>query len=156
MQAAIDGQIALRDRILDMNAVLKALSVAHRSHITFAEASQRQSQETSLVPTHKLGQLLLETNLINPEQLSVAVQKSMATGLPVGRILILNNVITESVLAAALEVLIKMRDGNVGREEAIAYLSEGVNNAAENKIGVAVLEEASVFNSQPVLSSRKA
>jgi len=156
LQAAIDGQIALRDRILDMNTVLKALSIAHRSNITFAEASQQQSShETALVPTHKLGQLLLEANLINPEQLSAAVQKSMATGLPVGRILILNNVITETIVAAALEVLIKMRDGNVGHEEAVAYLSEVVNTKAMDNIGVAVLEEASVFNAQPVLSTRK-
>jgi hypothetical protein len=155
LQVALDAQVALRDRILDMNAALRAISVAHRSNITFAEASQNQSQDTGLLPSHKLGQLLLEANLIGPEQLSIAVQKSMATGLPVGRILILNNVITDAILAAALEVLIKMRDGNVVREEAIAYLANGVRNKAINDLGVAVLEEASIFNSQPVLSTRK-
>jgi hypothetical protein len=155
LQAAIDAQVALRDRILDMNGALKALSVAHRSHITFAQASQQHSSETALVPIHKLGQILLEANLINAAQLSVAVQKSMATGLPVGRILILNNVITEVILAAALEVLIKMRDGNVGREEAVAYLSDVINTKAVDDLGVAVLEEASLYNAQQVVSTRK-
>ncbi len=156
LQAAIDAQVALRDKIVDMNGALKALSAAHRSHMTFAEASQKhQNEDTSLVPSHKLGQILLEANLINGEQLSVAVQKSMATGLPVGRILILNSVISETTLAAALEVLIKLRDGNVVREEAVSYLSDIIRTKAVDELGVRMLEEASVFNAQPVLSTRK-
>ena len=155
LQAAIDAQVALRDRIVDMNTAIRAITMAHRNGITFAEASQKQSQDTALVPTHKLGQLLLEANLINPEQLSSAVQKSMATGLPVGRILILNNVLTEPILSAALEVLIKMRDGNIAHEQAVAYLSDLIRSNEIQNLGVASLEEASVYSSQPVLSTRK-
>ncbi len=148
LQAALDAQAAIRDRLIDMNGALRALSMAHRNGLTFAEASHKQSQDTAIVPTHKLGQLLLEADIITGEQFSIALQKSMAIGLPLGRILILNNVISEPILSCALDTLIKLRDGQISREEAFAVLSDASNKKVTKEIGLAGLEEGTLFHSQ--------
>lgn len=157
LQAGIDAQVSIRDKSIDVNLAVRALSTACRQHITFAEASQKHSQDTLVIPKNNpLGELLHEANLVTAEQLSLAVQKSMALGLPVGRILILNNVITEAILSAAIEVQIRLRDGKISREEANAYLSD-INRTKEiSELGLAGLED-SLFSleSSDELSGKK-
>lgn len=155
LQSALDAQSALRNHMLDQNAALRALTFAFRNNMPFSDALNKMSRNTSIVPSHRLGQLLLEANLISSEQLSVAVQKSMAIGLPVGRILILNNVITDAILSVALEVLIKMRDGSIGYEEGATYLADMLRESPDTHLGIDSLEEASLFNKQIVHSTRK-
>ncbi len=148
LQAAIDAQVAVRDRVMEANTALRALHTACRNGMSFAEASQKQSQDAPVTAApNQLGDLLLEANLINAEQLSIALQKSMATGLPVGRILILNNVISEAILSSALEMRIKLRDGAISGEEAVAYLRDLSRTKEINDLGLARLEQASFSGS---------
>jgi len=104
--------------------------------MTFAEASQQNSQEAGVIPTHKLGQLLLEANLITGEQFSIALPKKYGYWSALGRILILNNVISEAIWSSALDTMIKLRDGAVGREEAIAYLSDLSRKKEINELAI--------------------
>ena len=46
--------------------------------------------------TNKLGELLLEAGLIDRDQFGEAMQRSLATGLPLGRILVLKGALQDS------------------------------------------------------------
>ncbi len=143
LQVAIDAQSAVRDHVVEMNVALRALTRACRSGTSFAEALDMQSQErTAVQPTNRLGELLLEAGLIDNDQLSKAMQKSLSTGLPLGRMLVLNSVINEAILSSALEIQIQLRDGTLSRSDAISRLRVVAGAKVIDHAGSADLEEA--------------
>ncbi|MBA3992043.1 MAG: hypothetical protein C0469_00855 [Cyanobacteria bacterium DS2.3.42] len=60
--------------------------------------------------TNQLGLLLVESGFLNEEVIGKALQRALSTGLPVGRMLVLNNDIEEKILNQILEVMIHLRD----------------------------------------------
>lgn len=133
LQAAVDAQSALRDRVVDMNTAIRGLKSACRAGIPFSEAVRVQDPgATKSIPTNKLGELLLEANIINGDQFGKALQRSLSTGLPLGRILVLNGAISETLLTTALEIQVRVRDDMLTREEAIDYLMVTANQNAED------------------------
>lgn len=125
LQAAIDAQSAVRDHVMETNAAIRALKLSCSRGISFHDACQQAPQEQQQsASTNRLGELLTGSNLITAEQLAHAMQRSMATGLPLGRMLVLSGVINETILAVTLETQIRLRDGEITREEAIACLRE--------------------------------
>lgn len=121
LQAAVDTQSLVRDRTIDLNEALKVLKQACKSGQSIADvlASAQTKQSGS---TNKLGEVLLEAGLINSDQFSKAMQRSLATGLPLGRILVLNNTLADSVLNMALDLQVRIRDEMITRLEAIDAL----------------------------------
>ncbi len=128
LQVALDAQSALRDRHVEMNAAIKAVKFACRSGLPFSEAVRTQEVTASrLTPTNKLGELLLESAIISPDDFAKALQRSQATGLPLGRILVLNGSIGESLLITALELQVRVRDEMITRAEAAQCLRSAAN-----------------------------
>jgi tetratricopeptide (TPR) repeat protein len=121
LQAAVDTQSLVRDRTIDLNEALKVLKQACKSGQSISDviASAQTKQSGS---TNKLGEVLLEAGLINADQFSKAMQRSLATGLPLGRILVLNNTLADSVLSLALDLQVRIRDEMITRLEAIDAL----------------------------------
>jgi hypothetical protein len=138
LQAAVDAQSTIRDRKVDMNTAVRALKTACRAGISFSDAlkDNGQVQQVSDGPTNKLGELLLEANVIDRDQFGKAMQRSMSTGLPLGRILVLNGAINEPLLTAALEIQVRVRDEMMTREEALGYLRSSGNKSGEEGISV--------------------
>ena len=67
--------------------------MACKTGVSFAEVVRDQDQtSTSSNSTNRLGEILLEAGLIDGDQFAKAMQRSMSTGLPLGRILVLNGV----------------------------------------------------------------
>jgi hypothetical protein len=123
LQVAVDAQSALRDRRIDMSAACKGIKFACKSGLNFSEAVSTQEVTASkLSPTNKLGELLLEAGLITPDEFAKALQRSQSTGLPLGRILVLNSSISDTILTTALEVQVRIRDQMLTRLEAIGCL----------------------------------
>lgn len=60
--------------------------------------------------TNQLGLLLVESGFLTDEQIEKAHERAMASGVTLGRILVLSNDIEEKTLAQTLEVLIHLRD----------------------------------------------
>ena len=144
LQAALDAQSAIRDRVMEMNMATRALGLACHQNISFAEACQKQSQANLAAagPTNKLGELLISANLISTQQFAHAMQRSMATGLPLGRMLVLSGVLNEGLLSLTLETQIQLRDGTISREDAVAHLHEASGAKTINPSGLAQLEGA--------------
>ena len=123
LQIAVDAQSALRDRRIDMNAACRGIKFACKSGLGFSEAVNSQEVTASkLSPTNKLGELLLAAGLITPDEFAKALQRSQSTGLPLGRILVLNGSVSDTILTTALEIQVRIRDQMLTRAEAIDCL----------------------------------
>ncbi len=121
LQSALEAQSMLRDKTVELNEALRCLKIAYKVGVSFKDilteyTSPKQSQ------TSKLGELLVESGLITYEVLAKAVEQSYATGLPLGRMLVLQKTITNEVLTIALDLQVRVRDDMCGRDEAIATL----------------------------------
>ena len=132
---AVDAQSLLRDKVVDMTVAARCLKIAVK---TGASVMQLVKDELALISgdssrTNRLGELLMEAGLINKGQLSAAMQRSMSTGLPLGRILVLNNSIVDPLLRFALELQVRVRDEMIDRTEAIESL-----RAEATKLGMKV------------------
>lgn len=123
LQAAVDAQSMLRDRAMDQNMATRCLKIACKTGMNFVDVFRDQDgAKTTGAVSNKLGELLLESNLIDREQFGKSMQRSLATGLPLGRILVLNGALSETILNTALEIQVRLRDGMLSREEAVEAL----------------------------------
>ncbi|MBX3138417.1 tetratricopeptide repeat protein [Candidatus Obscuribacterales bacterium] len=122
LQAAMDAQTMLRDNLIDGEMAVKCLRMAYKQGLTFADVVNNQQaidQEKADSAVWTLGHLLHEADVATQMQLDAAYQRSNATNIPTGRILILNGVINEHLLSRALDLLVKARDEVCTREEAV-------------------------------------
>jgi hypothetical protein len=101
----------------------RCLKIACKTGMSFADVVRDQNQGAAGATTNKLGELLLEAGLIDREQFAKSMQRSLSTGLPLGRILVLNSALPEAVLTHALELQVRVRDGMTSREEAVEALA---------------------------------
>ncbi|HEY9776182.1 MAG TPA: hypothetical protein V6C81_20630 [Planktothrix sp.] len=123
LHAAIDAQSALRDRTLTQGQAVMLLKIACKTGRTFEDVQEEEAIGGSTGTTNQLGELLLEAGFINRDQYGKSMRRSLATGLPLGRTLVLSGALHDSILTMALELQIRIRDGMHTREEAIADLA---------------------------------
>lgn len=123
LDTALKAQSYVKDKVIDSNTAVKLIKVALSTGSSFESVLHSEISGHGQGPqTNKLGELLLESQIINPNQLDQALQKSQAIGLPLGRVLVLNNFVSESCLNAALDVQIRIRDEMLSRSQAIDIL----------------------------------
>lgn len=123
LQAAVHAQSMLKDGLLDFETALGGLRTISRDNISFDEALNRMGWKAhSQQPTNKLGELLIESQIINTQQLDLALQQGQTSGLPLGRVLVVNGMISEQLLASVLNAQILIRDKRITREQAISSL----------------------------------
>ena len=118
-------QSLLKEHVLDLSTAKKAMDLATRSELSFDEALSRMGwQKLSKKDQTPLGELLVEGNFITSAQLEDAIKKSRKTGLPFGRMLVLDRVLSEGLLSAALNAQILIRDDKLSRAHALDALKE--------------------------------
>lgn len=125
LDAAMDAQIMIRDKIIEEDFAVRCLKYACKTESRFKDVvAEQQSlqdhQEAQIQWT--LGHLLFEAEVVNQDQIDAAYQRSNATGIPMGRILVVNNHIADQLLGKALDLLVRIRDEGIEREEAIEAL----------------------------------
>lgn len=143
LQSALEAQSMLRDKTVDINEALRCLKISYKLGTPFKDilseyVSPRKTQ------TSKLGELLVESGLVSYELLAQAVEQSNATGLPLGRMLVLHKIISNDILQLALDMQVRVRDEMMTRQEAINTLRE--------KAGLAPLD-AEALSSNKIASA---
>ncbi|MBS1994948.1 MAG: hypothetical protein JSS86_01500 [Cyanobacteria bacterium SZAS LIN-2] len=150
LQGAVQAQSMLKDGLIDLETALGGLRVISKSAVSLDEALSKMgyAQPTNQV-TNKLGELLLESGLVDKQQLDAALAHGQTSGLPLGRVLVVTGAVSEQLLSSALNAQILIRDRRVTREQAISSL----RSAKERQVpieetlaetGVAVLSAESV------------
>jgi hypothetical protein len=134
LQAAVQAQSLLKDGLIDLETAYKALRIVKDERKSFDNALKQLNVIIEEVKINKLGQLLLASNFVTEEQLEEALAGSASTGLPFGRMLVLNGVINEAQLAATLNAQILIRDDKINKDQAV----DGLKQARRRQIAVEV------------------
>jgi tetratricopeptide (TPR) repeat protein len=125
LQIALDAQAAIKDKSVDVDTAVRCLKIAIKTEASFQDVLHEQTGlGPSKIPPDKLGQLLYEAGLVTKEQLSLAMQRSLSTGLPLGQMLGLDNIVSDSLLTTALGIQTRLRDEMITRSEAIQALRD--------------------------------
>lgn len=105
----------------------QARKVAHdvRGGLT-PSLAMKQAGLIDTVEKTTLGQLLHEAGLITSEQLDLAQKSSYRMGMQLGRVLVLNGVISHQVLAKALNVQSLLRERKISMDQALSMLTNEV------------------------------
>ena len=118
-------QSFVKERLIDLPLAQRAMRLTKEKSISFGDAL------TGLGWTPKeadrstpLGELLLGAEYISQHQLDAALIEQKKSGLPIGRKLVLSGVLSESLIAAAVNAQIMVRDCKISKEQAIDVLKE--------------------------------
>jgi len=150
LQGAVQAQSMLKDGLIDLETALGGLRVISKSDVSLDEALSKMGYaQPSNQVTNKLGELLLESGLVDKQQLEAALAHGQTSGLPLGRVLVVTGAVSEQLLSSALNAQILIRDKRVTRDQAI----QSLRSAKERQVpieetlaetGVAVLSAESV------------
>lgn len=123
LQSALRAQSLIRDNFLTVDMAIKALQAVGAKEVSLDDALTDLGWRSEYFElTNRLGQLLRDSDLVNAETIDEALQTCFTTGLPLGRILVLKGVISDSVANAAVSSQILVRDKKIDREQAVAAL----------------------------------
>jgi tetratricopeptide (TPR) repeat protein len=132
LQVALDAQASIKDKSVDVDTAVRCLKIAIKTEAGFLDVlHERTGIGQSKTPPDKLGQLLYEAGLVTKEQLSLAMQRSLSTGLPLGHMLGLDNIVSDSLLTTALGIQTRLRDEMMTRTEAIQALRDAAGLVGE-------------------------
>jgi tetratricopeptide (TPR) repeat protein len=119
-------QSFLKEKLLDIEQAKKAMHMAREKKVPLEQALTHLgwAPSDSLQETTPLGELLIASNYISRTQLEAALSHQKKSGLPFGRTLVLGGTISESLLAAAVNAQIMIRDQKIDKEQAVIALKE--------------------------------
>lgn len=123
LQYALEAQSLIRDGMLELDTAIMALRNALKasSSLQDALAELRWAPKKDVV-SNKLGELLVDSNMVSQAQLDSALQASFDTGMPLGGTLVLQGVLSAQLLPLVLNAQEQIRDGRVTRMQAVENL----------------------------------
>jgi signal transduction histidine kinase len=125
VRAAVLAQSLIRDNLLHIELAIKGLRIAADNNSTLEEALATFGWRSEYYErTNKLGDLLVESGCLSEQQLADAFEVCFATGLPLGRVLVLRQVLPEVVAYAALTAQVLMREGRLTRQQSLEVVRE--------------------------------
>jgi hypothetical protein len=123
LEAAVKAQALVKDGALSLAKAQQALALLSSAGHDFDFCLKQVGWVPSdNAPMARLGELLQDAEIIAQMQLEDALKTSQETGLPLGRVLVLTNAVSEEMLSAALTAQVLVRDGKISREQAVQAL----------------------------------
>lgn len=123
LRTALEVQTMVNDGLLPIDVGTHVLRIAHADNIALTDAFIRSGliqPEDQL--TNKLGQLLLDAEILFEEDLEEALRTNQKTGLPLGHILCFTGLVSQPVIDNALLGQQFIRRGQLSKEQAVAAL----------------------------------
>lgn len=122
-RAALLAQSLVSEDLLPLEVAALALKVVLERGLGFEDALGTLGWRSEYYQvTNRLGQLLFKAGAVSETGLQTAVEASYASGLPLGRVLVLRKVIPESVAYAALTCQVLIREGKITQARAVDAL----------------------------------
>lgn len=124
LEAALEAQPLVKDGTITRVAAVDALrksfeaGVPLRDVLEINDGGGEDNQQTS----KRLAELLLDSEIVNQDQVDQALMTSFSSGMPLGSALVLEGVLSPSLFPSILRIQRNIREGKVGREEGISEL----------------------------------
>lgn len=120
LNAIVQAQSMLKDQLIELDEVQKAVQIVQQQGVSWTEALRQSGWvQRDVLPANKLGELLVDAEIITQDELDESLRRATQSGLPLGRILALTKKINDSLLCSCLNAQILLRDGKISRAQAV-------------------------------------
>jgi hypothetical protein len=120
LECALQAQYMMRARQISYDLGIRSVYIAKNSRVPYQEALRIAGYGHE--PENELGeleQLLIAAEVLSETQINSARARSRDMDLSLGRALVLTGLISPSVMAAALNALVLMKNCEINKQEAI-------------------------------------
>ena len=127
LQYVLEAQSLIKDGLLEIDTAVQGLknAFAKQTTLQIALADLRWAPKKD-VATNKLGELLMDSNMVTQSQLDLALQASFDTGMPLGGTLVLQGVLSAQLLPMVLNAQEHIRTGKISRGQAVDNLKDAL------------------------------
>ena len=126
LQAALEAQSLIKDKLLEVDLAVRALGKVFKDAVALQDALKSLDWQPKPGGSNKLGELLLDSNIVSKEELEKALQASFHSGMPLGGTLVLQGVLSAQLLPTILHAQDEIRAGRMTRQEAVEQLKTAV------------------------------
>lgn len=124
LKHAIKAQSLVRDKLVPIDVAITALRNAVIQRTTLDTALERVGWlPPQDAQTNRLGELLVEAGILTVKLRDDSVGLSQLMCLPLGRVLVVQGLVSQTIVDAALSAQQLIREGRIERSEAIQALS---------------------------------
>jgi hypothetical protein len=123
LNIALSAHSLVSSKSITLEICVKAMKEADKRGESLEQVLLAYGLSAELLDyTNKLGQLLVDSEFVTERQRVEALKMALSSSLPMGRIFVLQRIITNIQAYAALSAQILIRRGEVTREQAITAL----------------------------------
>ncbi len=154
LKASIEVQSRLKDDQIEYDSAMKALNLVSTVKCSLEEALTKLGIEplrSADSTSYRLGALLLGSSLVSQSDFDAALAESHRCGLPLGRVLVNLEILSEETIDDALGIQKLLRGGQITKEEAIESLVESKEKKLSDHENA--LAKAEQSNSQKLTAS---
>ncbi|HEY9787560.1 MAG TPA: hypothetical protein V6D17_19385 [Candidatus Obscuribacterales bacterium] len=133
LSAAIEVQSLIRDNALEVKEGVKALKVIAWTSLPLEHALAMSGIDIDALPKPKnrIGMLMVSAGYATPENIEEGLTICAATGLPLGKALVLKGLVTMSEVETALWAQRLIRSGKLSRKSAIIAMKRVSHDETE-------------------------
>jgi hypothetical protein len=120
LRSAVHVQCLLNDKAIPLEGAVAWL--AREAGKEPGKEGEKKPAKSNDAATNRLGELLLAAEMVTENELEDALSDSVATGLPLGRVLVYTKNLPDLFVSAGLDAQAAVREGRINREAAIDAL----------------------------------
>jgi hypothetical protein len=122
LRLVVDAQWMLKDQMLKEEEAFEAVHVAHRNSWSLNDALVTIGVEANPTKGSRLGELLINADILSEVSIKESLGMTAATELPLGRILIIRGVLSEGIVWNAVNLQRSLRKGEITLDHAVSLL----------------------------------
>jgi hypothetical protein len=125
LAGSLQVQPLIREGQIPYAAAISALRRVHQLRISIADAFAQEDLRPDIEDNPEyLGELLLDSNLVGPEDMERAIQTSMSSGIPLGSALVLQGILSPALFPSLQRIQKQLIEGALTREEGIKEVQD--------------------------------
>ncbi|MEZ4537046.1 MAG: hypothetical protein R3D26_18925 [Cyanobacteriota/Melainabacteria group bacterium] len=127
LKSALDLQYMVNDNLLDFEKAVEVMKLCFTEKRNIADAFVKaEIVRPEDNETNKLGQLLINAEIITPDQLDECLVTNESTALPLGHIICHRGIVSQPLINRALAIQNLIRTGHIDRNSGITSLHAGL------------------------------
>jgi len=126
LKAVIDAQWMLKDGLISISQAQHAVDLVRRKNWAFNDALVTMGIDAYATRGARLGELMVGSGQLSEDEISKFLKVSNYSGLPLGRILLLLDRVSENALGSTLRLQHDIRVGGLEVDTGLALIRESV------------------------------